>query len=112
MFFFAHDNAQPNESSRPEFLAFVEVMKDHSAASYDPSIPVVKMNKSIQQQLRENRDRTCFDKVTYAVINVNDIVHQVGLMQSSIDSLDYKVIAPYYLFKNNIRSTAGDVRRL
>ena len=72
-------------------------MKEHSAASYDVTLPVVKMN-AVGQTRR------------YAVISLNDVQHQVGLVQSSEGSLEHKVVAPYYIFRENVKETAGQLQ--
>jgi hypothetical protein len=109
IFFFEHNNTNQKEGT--QFLAFVEVMEEHSAAEYDPCIPVVKRCKSREEQLQENPTRTARSP-TYAVINTKAITRQIGLIQNITDSLEYKVIAPYYVFNENIRLTAGDIRNL
>lgn len=78
-------------------MAFVEVMKEHYAADYDNTIPMVKINSNLNQS-------------RYAVINLNDIRYQVGLIQSTHNSLEHKVIAPYKIFNENIKNTAGQLK--
>lgn len=80
-----------------QFLVLVEVMKEHNAASYDVTLPVVTMN-AVGQTRR------------YVVISLNDVQHQVGLVQSSEDSLEHKVVAPYYIFRGNVKLTAGQLQ--
>lgn len=94
VFYFKHNNSLVKDAS--QFLVLVELMKEHRAAEYDDSLPVVQMNKQGQPQ-------------RYAVISLNDIQYQVGLVQSSKDSLEYKVVAPYYILRDNVQQTAGDI---
>ena len=96
------------------FLALVEVMKDHNASADDKTIPIVKMNRSLEQQQRDNPGQRPVQP-KYAVINVEDIVHQVGLIQSvkaKRSDTVFKVIAPYYVFKDDMKSTAGNIGNL
>ncbi|OAD72690.1 C2H2-type zinc finger transcription factor [Phycomyces blakesleeanus NRRL 1555(-)] len=58
----------------PHFLAFVEVMKEHDAAGHDSSVPIVKQRSQSTCTLGHQT------QPTYAVISVNDICHQVGLL--------------------------------
>jgi hypothetical protein len=84
-------------------------MSHHYAADYDKSIPVIKMNKSVEQQRQENS--TCIlTSPRYAVINMNQIKHQVGLVQADLHSLEHKIVAPYYIF--NIQMRPGELSRL
>ena len=92
MLHFKHNNSVTTDDS--QFLVLVQVMKKHSAANYSASIPVVTMNSSNKPY-------------KLVVISLNDIKHQVGLLQSDINSLEYKVIAPYYVFSDNVKTTAG-----
>jgi uncharacterized protein YacL len=108
-FFFEHNNTNQKEGT--QFLAFVEVMEEHSVADYDPCIPVVKRCKSREEERQENPTRTV-RRPTYAVINTKAIIGQIGLIQNLTGSLEDKVIAPYYVFNENIRLTAGDIRNL
>lgn len=80
-------------------LVLVKVMKTHSAAVYSSSIPVISMQSpNVPHKL--------------AVISLNDVKHQVGLIQSGINSLEYKVIAPYYIFSDNVKTTAGKITEI
>lgn len=97
VFFYKHNNSLCEENS--QFLVLVKVMKDHSTATYDPTLPVVKKHGE-QQNAR------------YAVISLNDVKHQVGLVQSSENSLEYKVVAPYYIFRENVKKTAGRLQNI
>ena len=92
MFFFSHCNSSVEYDS--QFLVLVEVMKKHTSTTYDQTIPLVTINNPSQAP-------------RYVVISLNDIKHQVGLVQSADKSLDYMVVAPYYIFKDNIKETAG-----
>ncbi|KAI8969555.1 hypothetical protein BDB01DRAFT_732242 [Pilobolus umbonatus] len=91
-FYFQHNNSSEGDDS--QFLVLVEVMKKHTCAKYDPTMPVVTMNGPGQPP-------------RYAVISLNDIKYQVGLVQKSTDSLEHNVVAPYYIFRDNIKATAG-----
>ncbi|KAI7892545.1 uncharacterized protein EV154DRAFT_550697 [Mucor mucedo] len=84
--FLTHNNSFDPQNS--QFLVFVEVMKEHYAADSDNTIPIIKMN---------NEGAT----TRHAVIGLNDVKHQVGLVQPSTDSLEYKVVAPYKIFNGN-----------
>ncbi|KAI8053621.1 hypothetical protein BDF21DRAFT_404072 [Thamnidium elegans] len=112
VFFFQHKNRDNSSSSECiSFLALVEVMKEHTVSEYDKNIPVVKMNKSKKQQLLENPNCTLIDP-KYAVISINDIVRQVGLVQSITSSVYHSVISPYFVFNNNLAETAGNIVNL
>lgn len=67
-------------------------MDQHATASHDPSVPLVKKSSS---------------NAKYAVINVYDIDQQVGLVECPGLQNQYYVIAPYYVFDVDLRSTAG-----
>ncbi|KAI8091671.1 hypothetical protein BDF21DRAFT_395378 [Thamnidium elegans] len=93
VFFFQHKNRENSSSSECiSFLALVEVMKEHT-------------------QLLENPNCTLIDP-KYAVININDIVRQVGLVQSITSSVYHSVISPYFVFNNNLAETAGNIVNL
>ncbi|OAD71018.1 hypothetical protein PHYBLDRAFT_148233 [Phycomyces blakesleeanus NRRL 1555(-)] len=95
LFYFTH-NPFDDESCR-QFLVLVNVMKEHSVAEYDSNIPVVIMDtNSATQRL--------------VVISLNDIQNQVGLVQSVECPMKYKVVAPYYIFNEDMKSTAGKLR--
>ncbi|OAD67741.1 hypothetical protein PHYBLDRAFT_174069 [Phycomyces blakesleeanus NRRL 1555(-)] len=80
-----------------QFLVLVSVMNDHSAMDYDYFIPVGTLETaSIYQRL--------------VVISLNDIQNQVGLVQTAVDSTKYKVVTPYYIFNEDMKSTAGKLR--
>ncbi|KAG2193041.1 hypothetical protein INT47_009291 [Mucor saturninus] len=94
-FYFEHNNStDPNNN---QFLVCVEVMKEHYAADYDNTIPMVKMYSDSESP-------------RHAVINLNDIKYQVGLVQSSNNSLEHKVVAPYKIFNENVKQTAGQLK--
>ena len=105
-FYFQH---QYNEDTH--FLALVEVMKEHQAANYDKTTPVVKMNEPVEQQSKEKPDQRPIPP-KYAVINVEDIIYQVGLIKSPHSDTVFKVIAPYLIFRRDMRSTAGHIKNL
>ncbi|OAD80872.1 hypothetical protein PHYBLDRAFT_138425 [Phycomyces blakesleeanus NRRL 1555(-)] len=87
----------------PHFLAFVEVMKEHDTAGHDSSVPIVKQRSQSTNTLGHQT------QPTYAVISVNDICHQVGLVQYPPNGNQFYVIAPYYIFNNNMRITKGNL---
>ncbi|OAD65336.1 hypothetical protein PHYBLDRAFT_176248 [Phycomyces blakesleeanus NRRL 1555(-)] len=87
----------------PHFLAFVEVMKEHDAAGHDSSVPIVKQWSQSTHTLGHQM------QPTYAVISVNDICHQVGLVQYPPNGNQFYVIAPYYIFNNNMCITKGNL---
>ncbi|OAD76898.1 hypothetical protein PHYBLDRAFT_165396 [Phycomyces blakesleeanus NRRL 1555(-)] len=87
----------------PHFLAFMEVMKEHDAAGHDSSVPIVKQRSQSTRTLGHQT------QPTYAVISVNDICHQVGLVQYPPNGNQFYVIAPYYIFNNNMRITKGNL---
>ena len=78
-----------------QFLAFVRVMKQHSTASFDSSIPIVKRNIPVLEQRGET-----ITQEKYAVINIYDITLQVGLIQCPNNAHQFFVIAPYFVFKD------------
>ena len=84
-------------------------MKKHFASEEDRTMPMVQMNKSPQQQLQRKRPPP---PPKYAVINVEDIIHQVGLIQTLISETKFNVIAPYYVFRKDMQSTAGNIINL
>ncbi|OAD79072.1 hypothetical protein PHYBLDRAFT_62165 [Phycomyces blakesleeanus NRRL 1555(-)] len=87
----------------PHFLAFVEVMKEHDAAGHDSSVPIVKQWSQSTHTLGHQT------QPTYAVISVNDICHQVGLVQYLLNGNQFYVIAPYSIFNNNMCITKGNL---
>ncbi|OAD74819.1 hypothetical protein PHYBLDRAFT_61130 [Phycomyces blakesleeanus NRRL 1555(-)] len=87
----------------PHFLAFVEVMKEHDAADHDSSVPIVKQWSQSTCTLGHQT------QPTYAVISVNVICHQVGLVQYPPNGNQFYVIAPYYIFNNNMCITKGNL---
>ena len=101
LFYFKHELSQ----SDVQFLAFVEVMAQHTTASHDSSVPLVKLNKPIEQQ--NNNDSIRNPK--YAVISVHDIDRQAGLVQCPGINNQFYVISPYFVFDSNLRTTAGDI---
>lgn len=97
MFYFIPNDFVQEKESR--FLALVEPMKEHRADRFDPCVPVVKM-------------RGEHETSKYVVINLNDIKMQVGLVKSTPDGSDYKVVAPYMMYDTNISRNAGSLRYL
>jgi hypothetical protein len=41
---------------------------------------------------------------------MNQIKHQVGLVQADLHSLEHKIVAPYYIFNTQMRP--GELSRL
>jgi hypothetical protein len=105
LFFFEHQY-----NSNTYFLAFVEVMKQHRTAAHDRSIPFVRMNKPISQQLAAGANPIIDPK--YAVIAVDDITLQVGLVQSLANELDFSVIGNYHAFDQDMSRNAGNIVHL
>jgi hypothetical protein len=77
-------------------------MKQHTTSSFDSSIPIVKRNIPVEEQ---TGDTIIQEK--YAVININDITLQVGLIQCPNIANQFFVIAPYFVFNSNLRTSAG-----
>ncbi|KAI8635741.1 hypothetical protein BD408DRAFT_407680 [Parasitella parasitica] len=102
LFFFEH-----TFQGERYFLAFVEVMKRHTVASHDKSIPVVYMNQSRLQQLAIGNERVIESK--YAVTKIVDILLQVGLVQSLEDELKFSVIGSYHVFEQDMFVNAGNI---
>lgn len=67
VFYFKHNNSTNTDDS--QFLLLVKVMREHSAATYDSTLPVVKEHGPDQP-------------ARYAVISLNDVKHHVDLVQS------------------------------
>lgn len=108
LFFFKH-----RYDGVDRFLALIEVMKRHTVAAHDSSIPVVFKNRPIhQQQVLDNEgNRTIIDP-KYCVINIDDIELQVGLVKSIDNDLMFSVIGNYHVFSQNMALNAGDIRNL
>ncbi|CEP13680.1 hypothetical protein [Parasitella parasitica] len=85
-------------------------MKRHATDEHDKSIPVVYKNQSRVQQLTMGNERPIDSK--YAVIKVDDILLQVGLVQSIDDELKFSVIGNYYVFKQDMSLDAGGIVNL
>lgn len=105
LFFFEH-----RYLDTVEFLAFVEVMKVHTTAIHDKSIPVIYMNQSREQQLAAGSERVIDSK--YAVIKLDDILLQVGLVQSIGEDQKFSVIGNYHVFQQDMSLDCGDIRHL
>jgi hypothetical protein len=103
VFYFTHEI-----QGESKFLALVEVMQKHGSSKQDTSIPVVKRFKPISEQDPTGR----IIKPKYAVINVNDIVKQVGLVQYLRYTDQFYVIAPYHVFNTNMHNSAGTISSL
>ncbi|OAD67120.1 hypothetical protein PHYBLDRAFT_174504 [Phycomyces blakesleeanus NRRL 1555(-)] len=76
--------------------------KEHDMAAHDSSVPIVK-------QWSQNSSTGRQTQPTYAVISVNDICHQVGLIQYPPNGNKFYVIASYYVFNNNMHITKGNL---
>ncbi|KAI9329149.1 hypothetical protein BD770DRAFT_404282 [Pilaira anomala] len=94
LFYFQHKNYYREDSN--QFLVFVEVLKGNIAAGDVNTIPVVTLNAPGRP-------------TKYAVISLNDIQRQVGLVQTSVNSFEHKVVSPYMIFNNNVKETAGQL---
>lgn len=105
LFFFEH-----TRYGEKHFLAFVEVMKVHRTATHDKSIPVVYMNRPRSLQLVSTNERLVDSK--YAVIKVDDITLQVGLVQSLDDDLKFSVIGNYHVFAQDMSIDSGSIIHL
>ncbi|KAK4509116.1 uncharacterized protein ATC70_007466 [Mucor velutinosus] len=92
------------------FLAFVETMKNHGVASHDRSVPFVRMNEPVEQQIARRVPRVIDPK--YAVISIDDVEMQVGLVKSLDNDLHFSVIANYHAFEQDMSIDAGDIRNL
>ncbi|KAI9016345.1 hypothetical protein CLU79DRAFT_318992 [Phycomyces nitens] len=77
-------------------------MKEHTTVAHDFSVPIVK--KRPTDTLHGH-----IPSPTFAVINVDDIIHQVGLIQYPPNSNQFFVIAPYFVFNTNLRITKGNL---
>ncbi|OAD79052.1 hypothetical protein PHYBLDRAFT_164135 [Phycomyces blakesleeanus NRRL 1555(-)] len=95
LFYFAH--CPFDDESCRQFLVLVSVMKKHSAAEYDSNIPIVIIDTNLVTQ-------------RLVVISLNDIQNKVGLIQSVECPMKYKVVTSYYIFNEDIKSTAGKLR--
>ena len=96
LFFFKHvDNVGVTR-----FLAFVDVMKQHSTARHDKKVPIVKRHP-VEGISTSNRK--------YAVINVEDITNQVGLVPFAEGRDQFYVIAPYIVFDVDLHDSAGKI---
>ena len=79
-------------------------MKQHATASFDSSIPIVKRNIPVQEQLGQT-----ITQEKYAVINIYDISLQIGLIQCPQNPNQFFVIAPYFVFNSNLGASAGNI---
>ncbi|KAI9476581.1 MAG: hypothetical protein EXX96DRAFT_507889 [Benjaminiella poitrasii] len=93
VFYFSHNYMLDDEKCR-QFLVLVDVMKEHSAIDYNKTIPLVTMDEDSASQ-------------RFVVISLNDVQDQVGLVQSAEYPNEYKVIAPYSIFNEDMKRTAG-----
>lgn len=71
-------------------------MKHHDVARHDKSVPLVKTRSDIAQP-------------SYAVINLMDIEHQVGLIEFPPNRNQFYVIAPYFVFNDNLQVNKGNL---
>ncbi|KAI9006734.1 hypothetical protein CLU79DRAFT_779261 [Phycomyces nitens] len=95
-FYFEHKEVD----GTPHFLAFVEVMKEHGTAAHNSSVPIV---------IRRSHSSTGQTTQPKYAVNVDDIQHQVGLIQYPPSSNQFFIIAPYYVFNDNLRVTMGNL---
>ncbi|CEP15408.1 hypothetical protein [Parasitella parasitica] len=105
LFFFEHEY-----NHTTYFLAFVEVMKQHRAAAHDRSIPFVRMNRPLDEQIAAGANPVIGPK--YIVIAVDDITLQVGLVQSMSNELDFSVVGNYHTFDQDMSRNAGSIVNL
>ncbi|GAN02448.1 hypothetical protein MAM1_0022d01891 [Mucor ambiguus] len=105
IFFFEHVH-----DGSTYFLALVETMKDHGVAPHDRSVPFVRMNEPVETQISRRVPRIIDPK--YAVISVDDIEMQVGLVKSLESDLHFSVIANYHVFKQDMSIDAGNIRNI
>jgi hypothetical protein len=68
------------------------------------------MNEPICQQIAR-RNSTIVD-AKYAVIKIDDINLQVGLVQSVENELKFNVIGNYHVFDRDMSINAGEIRHL
>lgn len=92
------------------FLAFVETMKEHGVAAHDKSVPYVRMNEPVEQQVSRRVPRIIDPK--YAVISIDDVEMQVGLVKSLDNDRHFYIIANYHAFEQDMSLNAGDIRNL
>ncbi|KAI8972959.1 hypothetical protein BDB01DRAFT_900240 [Pilobolus umbonatus] len=99
MFFFTHtyDDVERH-------LALVELPKITGTCLYNPHIPMISVF---------GPDET----PAYAVINISDIINQVGLVKKpesagSLRQTSYRVISPYYLFNKDLSNSIGQISYL
>ena len=85
-------------------------MKNHGVASHDRSVPFVRMNEPVEQQIARRVPRVIDPK--YAVISIDDVEMQVGLVKSLDNDLHFSVIANYHAFEQDMSIDAGDIRNL
>lgn len=80
-------------------------MSQHTTASHDSSVPLVKRSKPIEEQT----GNTSISYPKYAVVSVYDIDRQAGLVQCPGADNQFYVISPYFVFDTNLRTTAGNI---
>ena len=91
LFYFTHSTSLVDEGCR-QFLVLVSVMKEHTVADYDSTIPVVIMEA---------------EHPKIVVISLNDIQAQVGLVQNAKNPLKFSVVTPYSILDEDMKKTAG-----
>ncbi|KAI8970869.1 hypothetical protein BDB01DRAFT_900856 [Pilobolus umbonatus] len=85
-------------------LALVELPKTTGTCPYNPHIPMISVF---------GPDET----PAYAVINISDIIKQVGLVKKpesagSLRQTSYRVISPYCLFNKDLSNSIGQISYL
>ncbi len=80
-------------------------MSQHTTASHDSSVPLVKRSKPIEEQT----GNTSIIYPKYAVISVYDIDRQAGLVQYPGVDNQFYVISSYFVFDTNLRTTVGNI---
>ncbi|KAG2190977.1 hypothetical protein INT47_007467 [Mucor saturninus] len=93
-----HDQLQEHTGSdnNTRFLVLVEIMKHHYLARHNKFVPLVKASSDIAQP-------------SYSVINLMDIEHQVGLIKFPPNRNQFYVIAPYFVFNDNLQLNKGNL---
>ena len=98
LFYFQHHD----NNGEVQFLAFVDVMKQHATAKHDKKVPIVKRHDPASTT----------SSAKYAVVNVNDITRQAGLVKFPTHMNQFYVIAPYLVFDTDMDSNAGNIIHL
>lgn len=92
IFFFRH--IQDNQEHH---LVLVDVAKKHETCPNNKCIPMVKLNPANDSAS------------SYAVINIRQITHQVGLVLAPelSDATKFRVISPYLVFDRDLSHSVG-----